>query len=293
MPDPKNARSARVRSETGGPTTEAATCSVTAAARRSAGLHDPRAYGSTTRAPSTAPITSGAENRLDYRPEAGLDAAENALVERFLPPRGRVLDLGCGNGRVALALAERGYVVEGLDISPSMIEEARAAAAAAGVDARFRVGDAVKLPYDENELDAVVFACNGIGHLTRDGKVACLVEVQRVLRPGGVALFSLRTPYALNRMLPRLLRNVMLPRKGLRPDEESGNDQYVQRPPLSWFSRQCREARLDPRLRVLAPPGVTRGLPREHAARGRAVLRRRGGVAARRRPTTSRACRAS
>jgi hypothetical protein len=91
-----------------------------------------------------------------------------------------------------------------------------------------------------------VFACNGIAHLTRDGKVACLVEIQRVLRPGGVALFSLRTPYALNRMLPRLLRNVLLPRSGLRPDEESGNDQYVQRPPLSWFSRQCGEARLHP-----------------------------------------------
>jgi SAM-dependent methyltransferase len=186
------------------------------------------------------------ENRLDYRPGAGLDAVENALVERFLPGAGRVLDLGCGNGRVALALSERGYVVEGIDISPSMVEEAREAAAAAGIDARFRVGDAVKLPYDQHELDAVVFACNGIGHLTRDGKVACLVEVQRVLRSGGVALFSLRTPYALNRMLPRLLRNVVLPRKGLRPDEESGNDQYVQRPPLSWFSRQCREARLDP-----------------------------------------------
>ena len=186
------------------------------------------------------------ENRLGYSAEAGLDAAESALVEQFVPRAGTVLDLGCGNGRVALALAERGYNVEGLDISPSMIEEAQAAAAAAGVDARFRVGDAVKLPYDENELDAVVFACNGIGHLTRDGKVACLIEVQRVLRPGGVALFSLRTPYALNRMLPRLLRNVVLPRTGLRPDEESSNEQYVQRPPLSWFSRQCREARLDP-----------------------------------------------
>ena len=40
-----------------------------------------------------------------------------------------------------------------------------------------------------------MFACNGIGHLTRDGKVACLAELQRVLRPGGVALLSLRTPY--------------------------------------------------------------------------------------------------
>ncbi|MDX6631724.1 MAG: hypothetical protein QOH00_3970 [Gaiellales bacterium] len=186
------------------------------------------------------------ENRRSYRPDGGLDAAESALVERFLPPGGTVLDLGCGNGRVALALVAREFHAEGLDISPSMIDEARAAAAAAGVDARFRVGDAVELPHDDNELDAVVFACNGIGHLTRDGKVACLIELQRVLRPGGVALLSLRTPYALNRMLPRLLRNVVLPRKGLRPDEEAEDDQYVQRPSLSWFVRQCREARLDP-----------------------------------------------
>jgi ubiquinone/menaquinone biosynthesis C-methylase UbiE len=115
-----------------------------------------------------------------------------------------------------------------------------------GIDARFRIGDAVKLPYDENELDAAVFACNGIGHLTRDGKVACLAELQRVLRPGGVVLLSLRTPYALNRMLPRLLRNIMLPRKGLRADEESDEEQYVQRPPLGWLVSQCREMRLDP-----------------------------------------------
>ena len=187
-----------------------------------------------------------AENRLDHRPDGGLDAAETALTEHFLPAGGTVLDLGCGNGRVALALAARGFKVEGLDISPSMIEEARAAAAEAGVDARFRVGDAVKLPEEENALEAVVFACNGIGHLTRDGKVACLVELQRVLRPGGIALLSLRTPYALNRMLPRLVRNVVLPRKGLRPDEESDGGQYVQRPSLGWLAGQCREARLDP-----------------------------------------------
>jgi ubiquinone/menaquinone biosynthesis C-methylase UbiE len=187
-----------------------------------------------------------AENRASYRPDAGLDAAEAALTEHFLPDGGTVLDLGCGNGRVALALAARGFRVEGIDISPSMVEDARTAAAAAGVDARFRVGDAVSLPHDENELDGVVFACNGIAHLTRDGKIQCLVELQRVLRPGGVALLSLRTPFALNGMLPRLLRNVVLPRKGLRPDEEAEDDQYVQRPALGWLVNECREVRLDP-----------------------------------------------
>ena len=184
--------------------------------------------------------------RAGYHADGGLDDAESALVERFLLPSCSVLDLGCGNGRVALALAAKGYAAEGLDISPTMVEEARSAAAALGVDVRFRVGDAVTLPYDQGAFDAVVFACNGIGHLTRDGKVACLLEIKRVLRPGGVALLSLRTPYAVNSMLPRLLRNIVLPRHGLRPDEEGNGDEYVQRPPLGWLVSQCREARLDP-----------------------------------------------
>ena len=187
-----------------------------------------------------------ADVRASYRPDSGLDAAEMALVDRFLPPGSSVLDLGCGNGRVAFALAAKGYAVEGLDIAPSMIDEARSVAAELGVDARFRVGDAVSLPQAEGELDAVVFACNGIAHLTRDGKRACLLEIKRVLRPGGVALLSLRTPYALNTMLPRFLRNVVLPRYGLRPDEEGDGEEYVQRPPLGWLTRQCREAGLSP-----------------------------------------------
>jgi SAM-dependent methyltransferase len=202
--------------------------------------------------------------RANYRPDGGLDAGETALVERFLPPGCSVLDLGCGNGRVALALAARGYEVEGLDISPAMVEEARTAAAALGVQARFRIGDAVALPQQESGLDAVVFACNGIDHLTRDGKIACLLEIERVLRPGGVALLGLRTPYALNGMLPRMLRHVVLPRHGLRADEERDGDQYVQRPPLGWLVSRCREARLDP-ICVCSHRQAARGAFPRHA----------------------------
>lgn len=209
-----------------------------------------------------------AEVRRDYGPDRGLDEAEAALVDAFVPPGSSVLDLGCGNGRIALALAARGYAARGLDISPSMIDEARAAATAARADVPFEVGDAVALPYAADELDAVVFGCNGIGHLTLEGKAACLREVQRVLRPGGVAVLSLRTPYAANRLLLRMLRNVAMRRDGLRADEETDGGQYVQRPSLSWLVSHCRQAQLRPICVCSHRQAVARRFPRRTAPLG-------------------------
>jgi SAM-dependent methyltransferase len=63
-----------------------------------------------------------------------------ADVAAALPP-GRALDLGCGEGGDALWLAAAGWTVTGVDISPTAIARARAAAAAAGLDAEFVVSD--------------------------------------------------------------------------------------------------------------------------------------------------------
>ena len=50
-----------------------------------------------------------------------------ALIERTAgPPQGRTLDVGCGVGRLAEAMADRGFVVTGYDISPGMLDKARA-----------------------------------------------------------------------------------------------------------------------------------------------------------------------
>src|SRR5260370_31267174 len=66
---------------------------------------------------------------------APLFAADQAFVERHCQPPGRLLDLGCGTGRLLVALAARGYRVVGVDLSGPMLEAARAKAAAAGADA--------------------------------------------------------------------------------------------------------------------------------------------------------------
>jgi SAM-dependent methyltransferase len=76
-----------------------------------------------------------------------LDPATRAawwdLLETLLPAApARVADLGCGTGSVAVLLAEHGYDVTGLDLSPRMLDQARAKAASAGTTCTFVVGDA-------------------------------------------------------------------------------------------------------------------------------------------------------
>lgn len=73
-----------------------------------------------------------------------------------LEPGDRVLDAGCGAGHFAIALAERGCAVEGIDISPEMIERARANAIASSADIAFTIGDLASLNAPDRAYDAIV-----------------------------------------------------------------------------------------------------------------------------------------
>jgi cyclopropane fatty-acyl-phospholipid synthase-like methyltransferase len=77
-----------------------------------------------------------------------------------LTPGMRVLDVGCGPGRHALALARRGVEVVGVDIAQSFVDLGNAAAIKEGVSASFVVGDARTLTYSR-EFDAVISLCQG------------------------------------------------------------------------------------------------------------------------------------
>lgn len=99
-------------------------------------------------------------------------------------PGDRALDVCCGTGDVALALARAGATVTGLDFSEPMLAVARRRAAAApdGTRIEFRQGDALRLPFPDRNFDAVTISY-GLRNLA--DLAGGLREMWRVAKPGG------------------------------------------------------------------------------------------------------------
>ena len=103
-----------------------------------------------------------------------------------LTPQSRVLDLCCGTGDVAFALAEQGNPAEvvATDFVPEMLAVAEKKSADRGLDTpiTFSVADAQSLPFPDASFDVVTVAF-GVRNLPR--REANFAEVLRVLKPGG------------------------------------------------------------------------------------------------------------
>jgi SAM-dependent methyltransferase len=122
------------------------------------------------------------------------------LVEHLgLAAGAAVLDVGCGPGRHARALAERGLRVTGVDISPEFVALARAGAPPG---ATFEVADARHLTY-EGEFDLVLSACQGAFGLLGAGDVEVLAGMARAARAGGhVVVDTFSAAFALRHLEP-------------------------------------------------------------------------------------------
>jgi SAM-dependent methyltransferase len=122
------------------------------------------------------------------------------IVARHLPsPPAVIADVGGGPGVYALWLASLGYSLHVRDILPMHIDQARAAARAAGLPVEAEVADARDLDLPSESVDAVLLL-GPMYHLpcARD-RARCLQEARRILRPDGVVFVA-----AISRWAPRL-----------------------------------------------------------------------------------------
>lgn len=98
-----------------------------------------------------------------------------------------VLDLGCGGGFMAEAMARRGAQVTGIDPSPGAIAAAQGHAKASGLEIAYDLGNGERLPYSNRTFDVVV-CVDVFEHI--DALDEVIAEIARVLRPKGLLLFD-------------------------------------------------------------------------------------------------------
>jgi SAM-dependent methyltransferase len=121
-------------------------------------------------------------------PDAYQDYAP-AFFTLLPPPSGRVLELGCGEGRVCRDLTARGYSITGVDVAPTMVRLARESDPAGD----YRVSDAAALPFGDAEFE-LVFAYNSL--MDVDDLEGAVREAARVLEPGGRFAICVTHPLA-------------------------------------------------------------------------------------------------
>lgn len=121
--------------------------------------------------------------------------------------RGAMLDLCCGSGLTARYFAERGVEAYGIDASPAMIEEARAASARMDRAPVFGIGDArdFTLPRRVAFATALYTAMNLLE--TERGLLAATGSVLRSLEPGGTFVFDIWTEVMLDRVNGESIRD--------------------------------------------------------------------------------------
>jgi 2-polyprenyl-3-methyl-5-hydroxy-6-metoxy-1,4-benzoquinol methylase len=123
-------------------------------------------------------------------------AALRYVDELSLPKTARVLEIGCGAGFLAIALARRGFAVEAVDHAPAMVELTRKHAKETGMDSLIQtaIEDVHQLSFEDESFDLIIAL--GVINWLHDLKKA-LAEITRVLKPSGYAVLNSARAHAL------------------------------------------------------------------------------------------------
>ena len=133
----------------------------------------------------------------------------------------KVLDAPCGNGRLSIELAQRGFALTGVDIASEFMDEAKSNSSEAGVNVEWHNRDMRDLPWDR-EFDGAFCFGNSFGYLDDDANVDFLRAVSKVLKPG--SRFILDAPAIAECILPTFQASRSMEIAGIKVDIEHRYD---------------------------------------------------------------------
>lgn len=138
-----------------------------------------------------------------------VDRLEKQAVFELLPPLNglRILEAGCGTGSFSLAIAAQGARVVGMDRSAAMLARARTKARERSQGIDWIQGDLVQLPFPASSYAGVVAILSLDFIASRE---AALLELARVLRPGGFLVIGVLNRFSLW-TIKRLMRSWFRP----------------------------------------------------------------------------------
>lgn len=136
----------------------------------------------------------------------------------------KVLDVGCGTGVVAITAARQGAIVSGLDLSPKLLEHAKANTALAQLSIDYLEGDVEQLPYANNSFDVVL---SQFGHMFAPRPELALAEMLRVLKPGGKIAFSTWPPHLYVGRMFSLVNRFFPPPAGVTAPSSWGDAEII------------------------------------------------------------------
>lgn len=132
-----------------------------------------------------------AQERYVNNTRAGLWNAEKIMFQKYYKKNSSILDIGCGSGRTSFALNKMGYKVIGRDLTPAMIQSAKKLTKEFKIKIDFKVGDATKLEFKDENFDNALFSFNGWDQIPgRKNRLKALKEICRVIKPGGYFIFT-------------------------------------------------------------------------------------------------------
>jgi SAM-dependent methyltransferase len=129
------------------------------------------------------------------------------LLEKHHCPGNRILDLGCGTGNITIPLAQKGYAMTAVDLSASMLEQARVKSDDLQLAINWQQQDMTQLHFADEDgaapvFDAIIATFDAFNYLTEPEDLQDLLhQLRELLAEDGLLIFDVQTPYKLQTYL--------------------------------------------------------------------------------------------